>query len=93
MAKASKTGLDALDFIVAAAELPRPPLYVLSGDQDFLKQRCRTTIVSKKPTLLYLVKPAPLVRGNSRWTGGLTYTHSELIRRIASASGVNHEAV
>jgi DNA polymerase III subunit delta len=47
MAKANKTGLDALDFIVAAAELPRPPLYVLSGDQDLLKQRCRTAIVTK----------------------------------------------
>jgi DNA polymerase III subunit delta len=47
LAKGSKSQLDAMDFIASIAKLTKPPLYVLVGDQDLLKQRCRAAIITK----------------------------------------------
>jgi len=37
--------MDALPFLAAVAKSKRQPVYVLAGDEDFLKRRCRDAIV------------------------------------------------
>ena len=38
--------MDALQFLDRAAKSKRQPVYVLSGDEDFLKRRCRDAIIA-----------------------------------------------
>ncbi|QDU24064.1 DNA polymerase III subunit delta [Urbifossiella limnaea] len=37
--------MDALPFLAAVAKSKRQPVYVLAGDEDFLKRRCRDAII------------------------------------------------
>ena len=38
--------MDALQFLDRAAKAKRQPVYALSGDEDFLKRRCRDAIIA-----------------------------------------------
>jgi DNA polymerase III subunit delta len=39
--------MDAMDFLDGAKKLTKQPLFVLFGDEDFLKRRCRQTIIAR----------------------------------------------